>query len=108
MAQDLMKIDLNPGIVKTVEWLRNHGFETCDSGDGQTHDYECDLPVPYVHMMVDPSKLVSETDRLVKLLSEQGVKLEPMNQEGTTPTVDGGYSPLSGLASISLWNVMLE
>lgn len=25
--------DINPGIIRTVQWLRYHGFATCDIGD---------------------------------------------------------------------------
>src|SRR3954471_8634728 len=100
-----MNKPMNPGIVATVEWLQWNGFRTTDSGDGQARDFECDQPVPYVHILVDPTHLVAETDRLVNLLTQRGVKLEPMNPEGTAPTVEAGYMPLAGVAHISLWNV---
>lgn len=59
---------MNPGITRTVEFLRGHGFDTCDSGDGVTHDHPCDRPYPYVAMRCEPSKLVVEADRLRDVL----------------------------------------
>jgi hypothetical protein len=92
---------LNPGIRATVRFLREHGFETCDSGDGVTHEFECDLPHPYVHIRCDPSKLASETQRLIVLMKQSGVKFDPQpyqNQEGDAwkhlPTVEASYMPL--------------
>lgn len=35
-------MNLNPGIARTVQWLNSQGFMTTDSGDGATHDHECD------------------------------------------------------------------
>ena len=31
---------MNPGIAYTVKTLREWGFDTTDSGDGQTHDHQ--------------------------------------------------------------------
>lgn len=98
---------LNPGIVKTVEWLNSHGFETCDSGDGETHDFACDLQIPYVHMKVEPSKLVSECQRLQALLLGIGIELEPCNAEGNSRYMQGSYDPLTNSADISLFCVKL-
>ena len=50
--------DLNPGIRQTVQLLRDHGFETCDSGDGETHDRACDRPHGYVVMTIDRHAIV--------------------------------------------------
>lgn len=98
---------MNPGIVKTVEWLRAHGFKTTDSGDGETHDYGCDLPIPYVHMLVAPEKLASEAKRLQAELRSVGVVTLPQDEEGTVPTIEASYDPQSDLAVLSLYNVRL-
>ena len=98
---------LNPGIIATVRWLAENGFQTTDSGDGRTHDHDCDLPMPYVHMLTTPEKLIAETDRLAALLLARGVKLEPMNEDGTAPALDATYAPASRSAIISLFNVRL-
>lgn len=102
-----MTTPINPGIVATVQWLQSNGFHTTDSGDGETHAHECDQPVPYVHILADPSSMVAEADRLVRLLKERGVEVGPMNEDNTVPTVEAAYSPTQGLAHISLWNVRL-
>jgi len=99
---------LNPGIVETVRWLREKGFATCDSGDGETGDFGCDIPFPYVHMRVEPKDLVAEADRLTAMMmDDRGVKLEPQNEELTAKCVEASYHPQSGMAVLTLWNVRL-
>jgi hypothetical protein len=98
---------LNPGIVKTVEWLQARGFQTTDSGDGATHDYECDMPIPYVHMLVEPDKLVSETRRLRDELATIGVVTEPTNETGTAKSIEASFDPHTNLAVLSVFNVRL-
>lgn len=101
--------DLNPGIRATVEWLTKNGFKTTDSGDGETHAHECDQPVPYVHMLVPPSRLVREADRLVELLKGEGIVCEPMNEDGTSPFVQASYNPSDGAGGVlTVWNVRLS
>ena len=75
---------LNPGIVRTVAWLNSYGFGT---SDGETHDFECDAPHPYVAIVVQPADLISETVRLVALLEAQGIEIKPIGEapEGETP-----------------------
>lgn len=99
---------LNPGIRATVAVLRANGFDTCDSGDGTTHEHECDLDQPYVHMVVAKSRLIEESDRLVRVLKEHGVKLDPMNEDNSAPTVQSSYDPVAKAATISVFNVKLE
>lgn len=50
---------LNPGIRRTVTWLRSLGFDTCDSGDGMTHDHPCDRAYPYVVMRLNTDELIA-------------------------------------------------
>lgn len=97
--------NLNPGIINTVKWLNENGFQTVDSGDGETHDYECDLECPYVHISVAPEKLISEANRLQAKLQENGIVLTESDESGSSPTIQASYSPLDGLAFISLFNV---
>lgn len=98
---------LNPGIVETVRWLRANGFDTCDSGDGETHQFECDYECPYVHMRCAPDKLVSEANRLMDLLAARGINFQPMDEKNSVPTVDCSYSPLFDVGFIALYNVKL-
>ncbi len=99
---------INPGIAETLEWLNENGYRTTDSGDGKTHDFECDQPVPYVHMIVAPELLVQETRRLVSLLAARGIALKAMDETGKSPTVEASYLPIPGIATISLWNVLIQ
>lgn len=62
---------LNPGIRETVRWLRSLGFNTCDSGDGVTHEYECDGDAPYVAVRCEKENAVCECDRLYTALMEK-------------------------------------
>lgn len=99
---------LNPGIRATVEWLNRHGFQTTDSGDGETHEFTCDLPYPYVHITVPARFLVSEIDRLVELLRGRGVVVQPMDEDCSVPCLQGTYDPADGVGGvISLFNVKL-
>lgn len=102
------KAPMNPGIVKTVEQLQAWGFKTTDSGDGETHDYECDLAIPYVHMETVPTSLTSEADRLRVLLASNGVVVTTCNEAGTSPHISASYCPVDGVAVLSLFNVVLK
>lgn len=100
---------LNPGIRETVAFLRAHGFATIDSGDGRTHEYECDQSVAYVHMRVmPPDDLISESQRLYDLLGDRIVFSDPVMDGDTVtlgPMIEAHYSPRDGIATISLWHV---
>lgn len=44
---------LDPGIRRTVLWLRQMGFETTDSGDGRSKPKDEEVePYPHVHMVL--------------------------------------------------------
>lgn len=99
------KNKINPGIKKTVEWLNLKGFKTCDSGDGKTHDFECDRDYPYVCMLVDPEKLISETNRLSDLLlHELNLEVYSVSLE-RTPCIQATYDPTNRFGIIDLMYV---
>ncbi len=106
---------LNPGIRHTVQTLRKWGFDTRDSGDGSTHQFECDLPHPYVHIVTAAATMASETDRLIGLLESAGISFAdcPHPQEDPEgaakhPCVEASYLPLQGgFAAIHVMNVIL-
>lgn len=98
-------IKLNPGIRKTVRWLNWLGYKTCDSGDGTTHACECDQPIPYVHMMVEPNYLNVHAHGLKTYLAQRGVDVQPMNEEGTAPAIEVSYNPCDRFGIMTLWNV---
>lgn len=96
---------LNPGIVRVVEWLRAHGFDTTDSGDGATHDHPCDRPYPYVSMRGTES----DARRLAALLRARGVVLPasaeawPLGCEAPRGVVVSySYDPASDIGIVDL------
>jgi hypothetical protein len=95
--------ELNPGIRKTVKWLNDNGFRTVDSGDGQTHDYECDREDPYVVIACAPTKLVGEAIRLRALVQKQGVTITPIG-EGFA-CIQASYDPANDYGCIELVGV---
>lgn len=102
--------DINPGILATVLWLRLHGFNTVDSGDGKTHSYECDLLMPYVHILTRADNMVSECRRLKHLLSVEGITVEPMNADNSVPCIQCNWDASSSEdeGAISLFNVVIQ
>jgi hypothetical protein len=101
-----MTLPLNPGIARTVVWLNGLGFETTDSGDGKTHDFECDRPHAYVVISSTPETLLEDTERLRVALLERGVEVGDLREDGTGPFVQASYVPGSAFpAHIDLQNV---
>jgi hypothetical protein len=100
--------DLNPGIRKLVTALNEAGFNTTDSGDGETHDHACDRPYGYVVIISEPAKLVSESDRLKEVLDTLGLTVVPQAMEPPPEglcTVQAMYCPADGFAIIDLSHV---
>ena len=93
---------LDPGILATVRWLQERGFDTTDSGDGVTklveghplRDESWDFP--HVVMAGDES----EANRLLTTLAAAGVELSPGCIQNT-------YDPADGSQIIMLMNVYL-
>lgn len=99
---------MNPGIIKTVEWLNDNGFYTTDSGDGETHDFACDQPIPYVHIKIaPPENVIKEAKRLQKLLDNIGIITVPVNNSNSEPSIEVSYNTGQEFATISLYNVKL-
>jgi hypothetical protein len=77
-------------------------FHTIDSGDGETRDYECDRPMPYVVMDCDGLDLIDECDRLCNLLAEFGITTAPLGNPEGNPSIQGSYDPVDLTATIEL------
>lgn len=112
---------LDAGIVKTVAYLRAHGFDTTDSGDGQSKlrttlgaitpemratrtlpDVEVDctpMAIPHVFMVVAiPAMLVEEADRLAQLLRAAFVgRMPPRDMH-----IEASYDPSNRVAVLAL------
>lgn len=96
-----MTTPLNPGIRRTVAWLNAEGFTTTDSGDGVTHDFECDRGYGYVEIVTEPVKLVAEAARLAHVLKSRGVNLVPIGNEPGS-AIMASFDPADGTALLSL------
>ncbi len=102
--------DVDPGIARVVAWLRAAGFDTTDSGDGVTklaQGFTVEdgvLETPHVHMMVEPGRMVEESDRLAALVQALGI---PLTSEDWTAMVlvDATYHPLEKVAVLSLFGL---
>lgn len=113
LGADVDPVGLDPGIVKTVAWLRANGFKTTDSGDGRTKftqgftedDGVC--PYPHVAITVDPGNLVREADRLAQLLyDDHTIAIEPLGPgEEDPPRIEASYCAANGTALILLLHV---
>ncbi len=108
--------DLDPGIRKTVEWLLDRGYATCDSGDGVTkfnngieYDEHELLPVPHVFMMTSMDRIVEIANRLKEDLEALGVEVSPVGQGEVY--IDATFDPVDESAIIGLYGLndaMLE
>ena len=99
---------VNAGIAKVVQWLRGHGFQTTDSGDGATGDHACDLGYPYVHIPVSPVRMVAEALRLKAALEGIGIDSQPLGPDSEVlrdVMIDIHWNPCSTHAVITLFNV---
>lgn len=99
--------ELDPGIRQTVLWLRKNGYDTTDSGDGsKVATMERAMPFPNVAIRVDLDgpELVSVADDLAYALKEQGIMIEPQNEDGK-PYIQASYDPVDASAMILLCNV---
>jgi hypothetical protein len=115
---------LDPGIRKTVLWLRAYGFETTDSGDGVSKFADapagapaddnqppptidplsaaCAMPVPNVAITVKPDQLISEARRLRALIAECGETLRPCGPTDEGCQMQATYDPADESATILL------
>src|SRR5690242_4461705 len=94
---------LDPGIRYTVRWLRDHNFDTTDSGDGVTKlaaGLTVDdgvLDVPHVFMQVEPRAMIDESARLRMLLRTHGL--------GGGGRIEASYNPDDGVAILALYEI---
>ena len=94
---------LNPGITKTVQLLNDAGFVTCDSGDGETHDFECDRKQGYVVVSLTRCQgLVKACHKIADLLKENGV---PVGVDLESTRINGNYDPVDEITIIDIDNI---
>ena len=116
--------ELDPGIRNSVKFLRNHGFWTTDSGDGQTkfstgqYDAAEVLDFPHICIVVEPRNMIEESRKLAAVLGGHGVQvqqrglrhLDPQwyESQDEAPTwdvkqaveVEASYDPMTDIAVI--------
>jgi len=64
---------IDTGVRDLVKLLQEHGFETCDSGDGsKAESMGCALAFPHVFANCAADDLVREVDRMAQLLEANG------------------------------------
>lgn len=69
LSEDIDYEQLDPGIRKVVRWLRENGFNTTDSGDGETKsDGARVFDMPHVAIRCTRRDLITEADRLEDLI----------------------------------------
>lgn len=104
--------ELDPGIRDVVRWLRGHGFQTCDSGDGISKSVEWyvegeALAEPHVFMVVPVDQIVAEARRLRTLVeSELGLVVTQPGEIKIGVTIEASYEPVSDLAIVGLFGVV--
>jgi hypothetical protein len=96
--------ELDPGIRRVVRWLREHGFETTDSGDGVSkwsliQDGEA-LDFPHVFMVVRPEEMVAEARRLRGELASIGITCAPEGMGG--PSIVVSFDPAAEVDDIAI------
>jgi hypothetical protein len=99
-----MEVDLstlNPGIRRVVAYLFATGFVPTDSGDGKTHEHDCDLPFPYVHMIVPSDREEAEIERLHAAFGARGIVLHPALPDEERPCWETHGPDGQGLSMIS-------
>lgn len=101
-------IEINPGIQKLVEILSKAGHRTVDSGDGETHDFECDRDHGYVVILSAPDRLADEADQVATLLRILGFRVAPQGPDYPAEGacwVEASYAPADGVALINVSHV---
>jgi len=104
MDDDFDPTKLDPGVRMLVSLLRQHGFETTDSGDGKSKAEGLD--VPHVHIACHAQLMVFEADRLYRVLSMHGVTIQPLDKP-ESPCIQASYDPaaVDSTGVISLFGV---
>lgn len=117
--EDINYEELDPGIRKLVQLLRDNGFVTTDSGDGVTKFEDgdapcsCAEPMPNVYIETSRELMLTEVDRLVELL-KRSVRAGLLEETFVDPTIDqevplviieATYLPMSGASILAVHGI---
>jgi hypothetical protein len=99
--------DINPGIRRSVILMQQWGYKTIDSGDGETHLYECDRECPYIVIDVPRHSMVTAANRLVKFLGGIGITTVPISPEipDGSVSIQASYDPSNRIACIEVMGI---
>lgn len=100
---------LDPGIRQCVRMLRQAGYETCDSGDGETKG---DNGLPFGHVVIqvpNPYTSVAELLHVQQHLKRKGLTCVPRPPEGEPAAdevvVELSYNPAEPVAVIVIEHI---
>lgn len=101
---------LDPNIRAVVLFLRDRGFDTCDSGDGVSKlsagPDDCVRPCPHVTIRTEPGLLIATCDQVRRALEQDaGVAVVPLGPDEPGPgeaVIEGVYLVGSGVAIVDI------
>lgn len=99
--------EIDPGIAKTVDWLRCCQFDVFDSSDGHGECEECGAEheegVPFIVIFVEPTQIAFEANRLLALLRSKVVVPE-YNKDRPVRSIDieAKYEPIMNFATLEI------
>lgn len=109
---DINYDELDPNIRNTVRWLRSHGFNTTDSGDGKsklkTGEFDDNdlINIPHVAMTADPAVLIMEANRLSDIVEDLNIATtEVGSEDDNLVQIQASYDPLNEVGLIVIFNI---
>lgn len=98
---DLDLARLAPGMRRCVALLQRHGYQphtVSDGCDGGPRDY------PSLQLIVPPHALIPASQRLVRILGDQGIPLLPVGPDASADAVMIGasYDPVAHCATVDV------
>lgn len=91
---------LSPGIRLTVAALTAAGFDTCDSGDGETHQDSGEREGPFVVIKSSGRNLTAEAVELMQFLQHNGIEVVQIGVNGVQ--IQATYDPADDTAIIDV------
>ncbi len=98
---------LDPAIREAVRALNSVGFCTTDSGDGGKVDtMGCAVPFANITLVTNDGELLTETDRVARMIRLRGLNLVPFGQgedeDAKAVSIQASYDPSDGSCVILL------